>query len=59
MYTKYVDERRKNLWLDLGSLKPVAIRYSQLNICDWIYGNHSKSHIEIYEIINFKDLKAL
>ena len=24
-------------------------------ICDWIYGNRSKSHIGSYEIINFKD----
>ena len=28
-------------------------------ICDWIYGNHSKSHIGSYEIINFKDFKTL
>jgi len=28
-------------------------------ICDWIYGNRSKSHIESYEIINFKDFKTL
>ena len=27
--------------------------------CDWIYGNHSKSHIGSYEIIDFKDFKAL
>ena len=27
-------------------------------ICD-IYGNHSKSHIGSYEIIDFKDFKAL
>ena len=25
------------------------------SICDWIYGNHSKSHIGSYEIIDFKD----
>jgi len=24
-------------------------------ICDWIYGNRSKSHIGSYEIIDFKD----
>ena len=24
------------------------------NKCDWIYENHSKLHIESYEIINFK-----
>jgi len=29
------------------------------NKCDWICGNHSKSHIGNYKIINFKDLKAL
>ena len=28
-------------------------------ICDWIYRNRSKSHIGSYEIINFKDFKAL
>ena len=28
-------------------------------ICDWIYGNHSKSHIGSYEIIDFKDFNAL
>jgi len=28
-------------------------------ICDWIYGNRSKSHIGNYEIIDFKDFKAL
>jgi len=27
-------------------------------ICDWIYGNRSKSQIGGYEIINFKDFKA-
>ena len=27
--------------------------------CDWIYGNRSKLHIGSYEIINFKDFKAL
>ena len=27
--------------------------------CDWIYGNHSKLHIGSYEIIDFKDFKAL
>ena len=24
-------------------------------ICDWIYGDRSKSHIRSYEIIDFKD----
>ena len=24
--------------------------------CDWIYGNRSKSHVESYEIIDFKAL---
>jgi len=28
-------------------------------ICDWIYGNRSKSDIGSYEIIDFKDLNAL
>ena len=29
------------------------------NICDWIYGNRSKSHIGSYEIIDFKDFNTL
>ena len=29
------------------------------HICDWIYRNRSKSHIGSYEIIDFKDFKAL
>ena len=28
-------------------------------MCDWIYGNRSKLHIKSYEIIGFKDFKAL
>jgi len=28
-------------------------------ICDWIYGNRSKSHIGSYEIIDFKDFNTL
>ena len=28
-------------------------------ICDWIYGNRSKSHIGSYKIINFKEFKAV
>ena len=28
-------------------------------IFDWIYVNHSKLHIGSYDIINFKDFKAL
>jgi len=28
-------------------------------ICDWIYGNRSKSHIGSYEIIDFKDFKTV
>jgi len=30
-----------------------------VNICDWIYVNCFKLHIESYEIINFKDFKTL
>ena len=29
----------------------------RVNICDWIYKNYSKLHIESYKIISFKDLK--
>ena len=29
------------------------------HICDWIYGNRSKSHIGSYEIIDFKDFNTL
>jgi len=28
-------------------------------ICDWIYGNRSKSHIGNYKKIDFKDVNAL
>ena len=28
-------------------------------ICDWIYGNRSKSHIGSYDIIDFKDFNTL
>ena len=28
-------------------------------VCDWTYGNLSKSHIESYKIIDFKDFEAL
>jgi len=36
----------------------VCVIYIAL-ICDWIYGNRSELHIGSYEIINFKDFKAL
>ena len=34
--------------------RPDPTNIVQLNICDWIYGNRSKSHIGSYEIIDFK-----
>jgi len=54
----------KKQWAQgLGTRNPLVNSFSCILhtpiICDWIYGNRSKSHIGSYEIINFKDFKAL
>ena len=36
-----------------------CISFVKTVICDWIYGNRSKSHIGSYKMIDFKDSKAL
>jgi len=50
----------KSGWLLLDDGTNTADWEAQSRIkCDWINRNHSKSHIGSYEIIDFKDFKAL
>jgi len=45
--------------MDVCKVRIRSYHHANKQICDWIYGNRSKSHIGSYEIIDFKDFNTL